>query len=440
MNLANLVRSNSRRRQIVDYLVDTGRRYWPRNHERLARLPLPQAGAVEGRAWQMVTLPDWAADLGVGQPPSLLVDCEAILPGPGAEHTRCDWWAAAISHLAGLAERRHEERGGPIHSYSFRMPDIDARLFEHAWVNRIFLFLRRLAARSASCDETEMFGPLPAPQFDLTHDVDAVRKTGSIRLKQTAFHALNAARLVARGKMGLAAARAAKAAKFAVSRSDYSCIPQMCDMEERYGVRSAFHFFARPADVQGTPKRWLFDPSYDVRQPAIRRQIAQLFHGGWKIGLHQSFESWRDSEAIAHQRRQLEESVDAPIVSCRQHWLRFSWADTWAAQQEAGLSEDATLGFNDRAGFRNGAALAFHPWDPLAEAPLQLMAVPMILMDSHIYDYQLIDAEGIESFLHPLLEEVRRVHGHASLLWHPHTLSNDYGWSDGYETLLKMVA
>src|SRR5204863_250619 len=159
----------------------------------------------------------------------------------------------------------------------------DPRQFERAWVNRMYLFLRRWAAHYAQADEDRLLGPLPAAQIIITHDVDAIRKTPEIRIKQGAFHAWN-------------------------------------------GVRSA-------------------------------------------MGGH------------------LAKAAGAELVACRQHWLLFSWGHTWCAQEAAGLRRDATLGFNDRPGFRNSAALEFEPWDFARERPCALHALPMVFMDSHFYDY-----------------------------------------------------
>lgn len=422
-----------------EYLLQCGQRYWPRGAELLAELAPPRATGPFGVACELVALPDWAADLGVGSPAALLIDLAAILPGNGEPFDRCDWWSAAWAHLSGAAERRVEAAAQPVHSYSFALTGVDSRLFDRAWVNRIFLLLRRLASRTHGQPEDALFGPRPTARLIITHDVDAVSKTVSLRCKQGAFHAFNAARLAVRGCWSTATRRAVHALRFAASPADYWTLPQLRALEESYGVRSRFHFFARPAGRWHTPRQWLFDPGYDVGASAIRAELTALAAGGWEIGLHQAFDSWQSAGRMLAERERLEHVAERPIVTCRQHWLRFSWADTWAAQEQAGFAEDTTLGFNDRPGFRNGAALCFHPWDHACDRPRRIAAVPLVLMDSHAYDYQLVAEDDLQTYLKNVLDEVRDVGGEASIVWHPHTLHADYGWLRGYQMVLNII-
>ncbi len=176
------------------YAVHSLSRYWPRNDEAIFQLPileqqLPTRESLPPETIE-VLLPDWARDIGVeGQ---LLIPVWAVTSREQPAWKRADWLSIIFWFLNGSAERIYEKLYGPIHSYSFRLKDWDARLWERAWVNRIALFLRRWAARRYEKDEDELFGPLPEPEIIFTHDVDAVQKTGAIRLKQTVFHGLNA--------------------------------------------------------------------------------------------------------------------------------------------------------------------------------------------------------------------------------------------------------
>jgi hypothetical protein len=386
-----------------------------------------------------VALPDWGVDLGIDG--GILVEDSAIAPGEGPEWERCDWVLAAWLHLTGAAERSQEDAAGPIGSYAFRLKEYDGRRYDRAWVNRIFLFLRRWAARQAGMTEEALLGPMPSPEIVLTHDVDAVRKTAEIRLKQSAFHALNATRAAANGKFKDAAGLIGRSMQFALRPADFQTLGEVRRLEEAAGLRSILHFYGGPPGLRrGSLSRILIDPAYDIMSPDLVSELARLREGGWTIGLHQSFNSWTDADPMRSERKRVEEASGTRIIHCRQHWLRFSWKDTWRAQDAAGLSHDSTLGFNDRPGFRNGAALAIHPWDFTFERPLALSAQPMAFMDSHFYDYAMMsEDERVEAMGH-WIEEIRSVAGQATVNWHTHTITNAYGWGTGYRELLRLMA
>ncbi|MDX1578320.1 MAG: hypothetical protein R3266_07535, partial [Gemmatimonadota bacterium] len=247
------------------------------------------------------------------------------------------------------------------------------------------------------------------------------------------FHAWNAVRHAVRGEGTAAGLRVAAAARFALGPAEYWRFPELTEAEDRRGWRSLFHVFAGRGAAGGGLALRLMDPSYEPGDPPLGPELRRLIGEGWDVGLHPSFASWGDADRLRRERDALSEAVGAEIVRCRQHWLRFSWQRTWIAQARAGLRFDTTLGFNDRPGFRTAAALAYRP-EPAAP---ELLALPMVLMDAHLYDYRPMDAEARQAAMDRVLGEIRAVRGQASLLWHQRVLSPDYGWE--YEELLDAV-
>ena len=61
----------------------------------------------------------------------------------GVDSKKVDWWTAIFLLMEGWHERIWEKTRGVIHSYSFKLKDWDTRAWDHAWVNRIALFLRK---------------------------------------------------------------------------------------------------------------------------------------------------------------------------------------------------------------------------------------------------------------------------------------------------------
>ena len=96
--------------------------------------------------------------------------------------------------------------------------------------------------------------------------------------------------------------------------------------------------------------------------------------------------------------------------------------------------------FNDRPGFRVAAALEWSPWDVVQGEDVSFKALPTVLMDSHFYDYQPMSAAERRAALKHWLSEIVAVGGQAAVLWHPHTISADYGWGQGFQELLKELS
>lgn len=424
---------------VRNYILSSLARYWPLAPEAVQELPIPdlmeRIAGLPASHQTPVPLPEWAADLAPeGRIP---VPSGLIAPGERPLWRRTDWLSASFWRLNCQAERDFEARHGPIHSNSARLTGFDPAMWQRCWVNRTALFLRRWAARRADADESRL-GPLPPAEIVLTCDVDALDKTLAVRLKQTVFRLMGALSAARSRDTGQALFGLRKAAVFALSNGDYDAFPLMAEATASLQVRKVCNVFA---GRNGRPvkERLLMDPAYDLGHPALGRLAAACRQHGWEMGLHQSYGTWNDERAMTEERQALESWWGAPVSACRQHWLRFSFAHTWKAQQAAGLAEDLTLGFNDRPGFRCAAALQFHPWDDAHGGPMRLSALPLALMDGQLFAYTAPRKAARRQVMAALIDEIREVRGQAAILWHPHSLSRDFGWAEDFHHLTRLL-
>ncbi|MEC7785613.1 MAG: hypothetical protein VX579_01585, partial [Nitrospinota bacterium] len=317
----------------VKWTLETFSRYWPGKTDLILDLLLPkliQYQKIElPPSLSKVTLPKWAIDCGING--CLLIPSKYINPGTSPEWERADWLGILFWFLHGVAEREYENRFQPIHSYKFRLEGWDPQIWDHAWGNRIALFIRRWVAKKLGNDEENIFGKLPPGEIWITHDIDATSKTFSIRIKQSTFHIVICCKSIFNGDWKEAASRLKKAVSFFLSSGNYWLIDKVIEIEKDLGMRSVFLFYGGKS--KKSLKKILMDPGYSISDSRIADHLRNLSSDGWGVGLHPSFTAWKDFSELACERKRFENITQNKVQLCRQHWLKFGWSSTWQAQE-----------------------------------------------------------------------------------------------------------
>lgn len=432
--------TNERRFELVFSLLS---KYIPETAQKhIKDLPIPMSVAELQSGMSVVRLPAWAVDVCPAGFAGLMVPTHCINKNVDHEWQGVDWLRAVFDMVTSQFERSFEREVGPIHSYSSKLPKDIHGMFSHAWVNRIALFLRCWAAHIANVNEDVLFGMRPTARVYLTHDVDYVSKTMALRLKQTVFNVFNAMRNIKSLDFKACFLSFRKASNFLFGSADYWQFGNIVELENKYDVKSYWNFYGGYKSVKSGLSKVVMDPAYDIGSRALVKQIRYLKSAGHFIGLHQSFFSWNSCNSMGEEKKYIEDALgDGNIDICRQHWLRFSFADTWLSQEKAGIKLDMTLGFNNSPGFRNGAALRAPYWNQETQCfSTELETIPMVLMDSHLFDYQQSSLQVRRKMIDRVLEEVDQTGGEVSIIWHQRVFHKDYGWGDDYEYLLQRAS
>lgn len=340
------------------------------------------------------------------------------------------FWNAFV-FLSRLEEYRFEQSGNKIRSYSLRHPRKNKETFSIPVVNVMFAQLKQFIQKKFP---TFGFGIKLKPIIEYSHDIDYIKKTIQLRLKQTAFNGFKTLKSIATPKSF--SSQLKKTISFLFSTPDYWPFEFWKEADQKYNIKSVFYIYA--ATRRQNFRSWLIDPSYDIRtDERVRNALKELLDSGFQIGLHGSFNSAFLEDQLRNEKQILEEAINSNIHHTRQHWLNYEESITPYIHEKL-FQFDSTLGWNDRIGFRSGIASRYRPYDHKNSKPFQYFITPQVIMDSNIFDYGSGKEKELEVKSFSILEALGNFNNsHISVSWHDRVFTNDYVWYDFYEQIQK---
>ena len=250
----------------------------------------------------------------------------------------------------------------------------------------------------------------------LSHDIDRVRKTF-----QAPYYALREGN--PRHLLDLLP-----------DRNPYWQFQTVMGLEDDLGVRSAWYALSERNLFADLPVREWLRPAnwprylgrYRTDEPAVVEALSNLADGGWEVGLHGSYESYRDPDMLAAEKRDVEAALGSEVTGIRQHYLNLDVPATWRAQRDLGFRYDTSLGSSTEYGFRHG----YEPFRPFDD---HFLVFPLTAMECALPDPG-EDYAAARDAVDDLLAEAEREDAVASFLWHPRYFSRDF---PGYARLYR---
>jgi hypothetical protein len=276
----------------------------------------------------------------------------------------------------------------------------------------------------------------------LTHDIDFIGIRHHVFDRTLAGFVLRALRsLVAPGGRGWAVAKKNLAALLSLPGVLFRLIPDFWYPIDRYaaaeeGLPSTYFFIpfrGRPGRSPETksPTRTRA-VSYDVTKYAT--DLKSLEHTSHEVGVH-GIDAWCDAASGAAERRVINGITDRDTLGVRMHWLYYA-KQSPQLLEEAGYAYDATLGFNDAVGFRNGTTQVFRPLgaDTLLELPLNIQDTALLFPTR----MGLSEAQALV-LCDRLIALVARFGGVLTVNWHDRSLAPERNWNGLYAALLTRL-
>ena len=199
----------------------------------------------------------------------------------------------------------------------------------------------------------------------------------------------------------------------------YNTFEWIMDISDYYGLTSAFYFICGRSDASK-------DAGYEPEHSAIRNLMRRIHERGHELGLHPSYNTYKDvtlmaSEAMRLRRICTEEDISQDILGGRTHYLRWEMPSTLQGLELAGMDYDSSLGYADLPGFRCGTCFEYPAFDPMACRILKLRIRPLIVMECTIMAERYMglgNGDAAYKKFVKLKSACRSVNGCFTLLWH----------------------
>ncbi len=175
-----------------------------------------------------------------------------------------------------------------------------------------------------------------------------------------------------------------------------------------------------------------YDATYDIRDVRLQRIWEHHDNKQGIVGLHGSY---RSADVIGLLREEHERLHDLLArfgrrVTCsRQHYLRTYFADnpnTLDLWREAGITDDYTLGFAERCGFRCGTCHPYPLYDVRNDKVTDIIEHPLIVMDGTLFDYMKLPVGKAKKLVMKLKQRCFDVEGDFVILWHNHATTREF--------------
>jgi hypothetical protein len=156
---------------------------------------------------------------------------------------------------------------------------------------------------------------------------------------------------------------------------------------------------------------------------------------GIQIGLHPSYDTFRNVKQLRKEKSELECLLKQEITLSRQHFLRLQNPDTFQDLLLAGLREDFSLAFSQAPGFRSGTAIPYFFYDLRNEETTPLLLRPTVMMDTTLIAHLKLAPEAALLKIKDLIDACKQSGGDFLSLWHNSNLAfppNKNPWVDVY--------
>ncbi len=205
-------------------------------------------------------------------------------------------------------------------------------------------------------------------------------------------------------------------------------------IHEKYKLQPVYFFLL-------AQKYGQYDKNILPHKTAIKK-LLQQHAATYSIGIHPSWQSGDNFLLLKQEKKIMETVIDRDVNLSRQHYIRFHLPSSYRRLQEAGITDDYSMGYGSINGFRASTGNSFYWFDLEKNEISNLKIHPFCFMDANSFYEQHQNAATCFTELQHYYNCCKQFNTTLCTIWHNNFLGTDpqfEGWKDCYEKFITLV-
>jgi peptidoglycan/xylan/chitin deacetylase (PgdA/CDA1 family) len=218
--------------------------------------------------------------------------------------------------------------------------------------------------------------------------------------------------------------------KWILQKDAWFNLHEIIELEKKLDIVSTFFFLTENNIVNK-----LKNADYNWESNHVQKQVLDIKNQGFEVALHGSLGSSENQHQLKQEFKKIEGKGN------RFHFLMFDAIKTPEVLEQIGVKYDASLGFAEHFGFRNGTCYPFHLYNFKEERKFEFVSIPLHAMDTTFYSKKYLHTkpQDVMHKLLPIMDEIYLFNGYFSILWHNNYFSpyKFEGWQEAFVSMVN---
>lgn len=205
------------------------------------------------------------------------------------------------------------------------------------------------------------------------------------------------------------------------SKNDpYDSYDKQFEIHKKYNIKPIYFLLVGDYNT--------YDRNISHRKKGFKKLVGKIKDTNADIGIHPSYASYLKERKIKKEKKRLENITKEKITKSRQHYLKFKIPNTYQQLNSLGITDDYSMGFASKVGFRAGLCTPFNFFDLTKNETTPLLIHPFCVMDTTLKEYLKVRSKNVISYINPIFDKIKAVNGNIHIVFHNESIGAEDKW------------